>query len=491
MSAPFSMNFSDKNPMMQHLFQVWMQPVYGRLNLEGKKVLWALLSVIPLLVIVIYLLASFSSSAKISLVPLALAALIGLVTDVVLILLFWFITLSSSMVLQYSPANASLVPHLKRHLQWALAIPIVLLAIIPAAAVAYKSTEFAALTWLICVMSMLMLTAMFRNKWMVFVIAAIAQLPIFLRGINIPFDVLKSANQSILLIPFGLLMIVLFLHWIFAKGEHLFKRREQIVRVQEVMQGNAKRDFSGVLIILLPYYLRLLKQRLQRRDNAGQLLPFVLGPQAHWSSIFLQTLGIATLMGLYFFVLVAKDTSATDNSLLIFLPLLGFFLMPIAYIAAIQISLYQSRGAQSLLSISPAVTSNRMQTQVLLRYVMRQYFILMSLLLFITVFVCEWMTTRVEIRNTIYLACFSMLPLSISLIRNYAQMQSVLDIRMARILLSWFALFSVLLAIVNFVPMITYWMLCALITLFTAVLLFSRWNKLMRVDAVFPAGRAV
>jgi hypothetical protein len=491
MSAPLSMNIPNKNSMMQHLFQVWMQPVYGRLNLEGKKVLWALLSVIPLLVIALYLLLSFSSSNEIRLEPFALAVLAGLATDVALILVFWFITLSSSLALQYSPANASLVPHLKRHLQWALALPIIVLPVIPAAAVAYKSTEFVALTWLICVMSMLILTAMLRNKWMGFVIAAIAQLPMFLRGINIPLDSLKSFNQAILLIPFGLLMIALILHWIFAKGEHLFKRREHIVKVQEVMQGNTKWDSSGVLKIFLPHYLRLLKQRLQRRENAGQLLPFVLGPQVHWSSIFLQTLGMAILMGLYEFVLVFKDTNATDNALFVLLPLMCFLLMPIVYIAAIQISLYQSRGAQSLLSISPAVTSNSMQTQVLLRYVMRQYFILMGILFFITVVVCEWMITSVLIRNIIYLSCFSMLPLSVSLVRNYAEMQSVMDIRMARVLLSWFTLFSVLLVIVNFVPMIAYWMLCTLISVCTAVLLLRRWNALMRLDVVFPVGRAV
>lgn len=491
MSAPLSMNFSDKSSMMQHLFQVWMQPVYGRMNLEGKKVLWALLSVIPLLVITIYLLLSFSSSNEIRLEPLALAALAGLATDLGLILVFWFFTLSASLALQYSPANASLVPHLKRRLQWALAIPIVLLPIIPAAAVAYKSTEFAALTWLILVIIMLMITAMVRNKWMGFAIAAIGQLPMFLRETNLPLYTLKSFNQAILLIPFGLLMIAVLLHWIFAKGEHLFKRREHIVKVQEVMQGNAKRDFSGVLRIFLPYYLRSLKQHLQRRENAGQLLPFVLGPQVHWSCIFLQTLGMAILMGLYEFFLLFEDANAADNAFLILLPLMIFLLMPIVYIAAIQVSLYQSRGAQNLLSISPAVTSNSMQTQVLLRYVMRQYFILMGILFFITVFVCEWVMTSVLIRNIIYLSYFSMLPLSISLVRNYARMQSVMDIRMARILLGWFALLSVSLIIVNFAPLIPYWMLCALIAVCTAVLLFDRWNKLMRADAVFPVGRAV
>ncbi len=491
MSAPFTMNFANKNSMMPHLFQVWMQPVYGRLNLEGKKILWALLSVIPLLVIALYLLLSFSSSNEIRMEALALAALAGLATDAGLILVFWFITLSSSLALQYSPANASLVPHLKRHLQWALALPIIVLPIIPAAAVAYNSTEFVALTWLICVITMLILTATVRNKWMGFVLAAVAQLPMLLRGINIPFGSLKSFNQAILLIPFGLLMIALLLHWIFAKGEHLFKRREHIVILQEVMKGNTSWNFSGVFRIFLPYYLHLLKQRLQRRKNAGQLLPFVLGPQAHWSSIFLQALGMATLMGLYFFVLVSRDTSATDNALFILTPIMSFLLMPVVYIAAIQVNLYQSRGAQSLLSLSPVVTSNNMQTRVLLMYVMRQYCILMGILFFITVFVCEWMITSVLIRNIIYLSYFSMLPLSISLLRNYAQMQSIMDIRMARILLGWFALLSVSLMVVNFAPLIPYWMLCVLIVVCTAVLLLRRWNALTRLDVVFPVGRAV
>lgn len=491
MSAPSTMNFPDKNSMMQHLFQVWMQPVYGRMNLEGKKVLWALLCVIPLLIMAILVLASFSSQAAIDLEKITLAALIGLAVDVGLIVVFWFAMLSSNVAMQYSPANASLVPHLKRNLQWALAIPIVLLPIFPAAAVAYKSTEFAVLIWLICVVMMLMITAIVRHKWIGFAMAAIAQLPMLLRETTIPFELLRGLNQAILLIPVGLFLIALVLHWIFAKGDHLIKHREQIIKGQEAMQGRAKWEFSGVFRIFLSYYLRLLKQRLQHREDARQLLPFVLGPHVHWSSIFLQILGVTILMGLYAFFLEFKDTGATDKTLLILIPLMVFFLMPIFYAVGIQGTLYLTRGAQNLLSISPAVTSNSMQTQVLLRYVMRQYFILMGILFVITVFVCEWVLTSVLVRHIIYLVYFSMLPLSLSLVRNYAQMQSAMDIRMARILLRWFVLISVSLMIVNFISWITYWMLCALIAVSTAALLMRRWNKLMRLDAVFPTGRAV
>lgn len=491
MSAPSTMNFPDKNSMMQHLFQVWMQPVYGRMNLEGKKVLWALLSVIPLLSIAICLLLSLSSSNEIRLKWFALAALVGLATDVVLILVLWFILLIASVALQYSPSNASLVPYLKRNLQWALALPIIVLPTIPVIALYFKDGELSALTWLGGVIVMLVLAALARNKWMSLILFAIAQVPVFLRRNIVSPESLKSFNQPMLLIPIGLILIALVLHWIFVKGDYLFKRREQFVKVQEAMQGNTKRDFSGVLRIFLPYYLRSLEQRLQRQENAGQLLPFVLGPQVHWSSVFLQGLGMAILMGLYGFFLLFKDARASDNVPLILMSLTSFILMPIAYIAAIQVSLYQSRGAQNLLSISPAVTSNRMQTRVLLRYVMQQYFILMGILFVITVFVCEWVLTSVLVRHIIYLVYFSMLPLSLSLVRNYAQMQSAMDIRMARILLRWFVLISVLLMIVNFIPWITYWMLCALIAVSTAALLMRRWNKLMRLDAVFPTGRAV
>ena len=494
MSAPFAMNFLDKNPMLKHVFNIWMQPVYGRLNLEGKKTLWLLLSAIPLLVIAIYLLLQFSFPEEISARKISLIALAGIAADFILLLAFWFIFLAASAAQQYSPANASLVPYLRRNLQWALALPILVLPIIPAVAFYFKDNQFSALIWLCGVMVMLVLVASVRNRWMGFIFAAAMQLPMLLRGKGGSFESLKIFNQPALLIPFGLLLIAVVLHWIFAKGDHLFKRREQINQMQEAMKGNAKWNLSGVQRLFAFAYLSALKRHLHGATYAVkrvELLPFALGPQVHWSSVFFQTVGFALLMSLYVFFVGNEDISEAKNVSYLLIPLLTFLVMPIAYIAQIQSTIYQTRGGQNLLSLSPAISSNAMQTQVLLSYVMRQYFFLLGIIFMIAVLTCEWLVPDDQIRHTIYLACFSTLPLSISIVRNYAKMQSASDTQMVRTLLSWFALLSASLSIVYFVPLIPYWMVCSVIFILTAAILRARWNKLMRLDAVFPAGRAV
>ena len=493
MSAPFAMNFLDKNPMLKHVFNIWMQPVYGRLNLEGKKTLWLLLSAIPLLVIAIYLLLSISSSDEISLGKIGLMALIGIAADFILLLIFWFIMLTTSAAQQYSPANAALVPNLQRVLQWAIAIPVIILPLLPAVISFFINNEFVLLIWFFGVIVSLVFVASIRMPNLIFFIAVIGFLPMLLSWKKYSLSLLDIWNTPLLLIPAGLAIIVGVLHWTFVRNDALFKRRERLNKMQEMMKGNTKQSDFSIQGFFASPYLFLLKRQVEKKANAQKLLPFSLGPRLHWTNVILQIISLAIGIGLVAFLFISSASKENGGehipyALMIVFPL---FTILVVYPINIQNTLYQTRAEQALISLSPTVTSMSLQNRIFLGYVLKHYlFIHVGIFLF-TVLACELSDLNDFVRHSIYLVCCSVLFQSLILTRDYGKMQSILDTRMPRALLATLALSSISIFITYAVPSISYWILCSAIIIVTMLLIARQWKKTMLIQAIFPAGRAV
>lgn len=477
---------------MKKIFSIWMQPVYARLNMGDHKVWLMTLATLPMLTMGIVVMGSYKGNNPLIAGDLLSAAEIGIAVGVFLMLIIWFFLLVHSVGMQYSPANARLLPHLKRHAQWALALPILLLpALVVAALEFWSTTKSWSVSWLIGVLGMLMLVALLRTKWVTVILVVAAQLPLFADQKYFSDEQLMALNHPVLLLVFGLLMSALVLRWTFAMGadQHMLKR-QQFAEIQMAMEGNPQfaRRSMPIFLSVYPY---LLKRRLKSAQNAKVLLPFSLGPQAHWSSTFLQIAAISVAISIYVFFMITRNPAATkeDESFHLFLFFPMFAVMLFVHAFVMLNATYQTRIEQGLVGLAPRSGSQAQQTRTLLGYLLNQYFLLWSCTLVVAIASCILLAPSSMMRDAIYLACFSLLPLSVCLLKNHAKAQGSQDSLVIHNLMACAAIFGVALTLLMKLSGISVWTLCALIAVFTACTLIWRWRKLLALPAVFPAGR--
>lgn len=494
MNMPTNSTSANRASMMRQIGAIWMQPVYQRINMEEKKVLLGLIAAMPLLGLGLALWVVLYSDT-VSRGRIIWIASSGFALDLFLICIIWFVGLVATAAQQYTPANASLLPHLKRNLQWALAIPIIMLPLLPAAmAILWESKVHFALVWLFCVIGALSLVAAIRNPIIFLVACAGGFLPMLSKRMQVAFPPLFDLTMPILLIPITILVVAGVLHWTFKKNESLFKRKDRINKMQEALKENTGSDVFGLQQLFASPYRSLLNRKLMRKAKPARLLPYCLGPRLHWTNVIFQIIGMAISMSI-FIIFIGKNMTfsetESDRFPFIFMFLLVFLITPVAYVAAIQNTLYQTRGEQALISLSPAVTSMHMQNRLVFKHILKQYFFMVATIFLFTMIACELMVQSELVRHAIYLICCSFLPLSLVLTRHYGKMQSVLDTRMARALLAVFALASASIFTVFGSPSIPYWIVCGALLFTSAALMAKKWKKLMRMPAIFPVGRSV
>lgn len=486
---------------MKKIFSIWMQPLYARANMGDHKVWLMVLATFPLLTMGIAVMGSYAGNNPLSAYILMMAALIGI--GVVLFLLFvvWFVLLVPSVALQYSPANARLVPYLKCYSQWALAIPILLFPVVVVVVAAVASFRFDAASlsanWLLGVFVMLTFAATMRSKWVILPLVALTQIPLFLNLHPISFSSIPGSNPPILALAIGLLLSAAVLHWIFAMNPDThIEQRKKFAVMQMAMNGNPQTVRQGIPM-LVPAYFQLLKRQIVRANlraiSGEKLLPYALGPQVHWSATFLQVVAISVGISAYlFFVILRSDTATRKDEyffMLLFFSMLACMLF--AHVFVMLNAICQTRGEQGLVSLTARMPSPLMQTRILLGYLLRQFFFLWSITLIAGILINSFPASDTSMRDAIYLGCFSLLPMSVCLLKNHTKTHAPQDSLVVHILLLCVAIFCVSLALVIKLPVISAWMLCALISLSMAIILRRRWNKLLALTAVFPAGRGV
>lgn len=474
---------------MKTIFSIWMQPVYARMNMGDHKVWLMTLATLPALTMGI----AVMGAAPLTWQVLLIAALIGIGFVLLLIVSMWFFLLVHSIGMQYSPANARLLPNLKRSTQWALALPVLLLPCLMAMLFSFReSGPSISVAWLIGVLALLALVAMLRNRWMFMPLLALTQLPLFVNLPAFSFTAMAEFASPIVLIGVGLLICIFVLHWTFAmRGDQHFAQRRQFAAIQMAMQGNpqfARRSMPS----FASAYSYLLKRQLRQEKNASALLPLVLGPQAHWSSSFIQVAAMAMAISAYFFFLILRDPSARKGDelfhLFLFFPM--FAVMLFAHTFVMLNAIYQTRIEQGLVSLAPRMPSHRLQARSLLGYLLRQYFLLWTCTLAVAIASCIFLAPGPLMRDAIFLVCFSLLPFSVCLLKNHASTRGPQDSLVVHTLMACAAIFGIALALLIKVPAISAWALCGVIAVLCALALIWRWHRLLEQVAVFPAGRA-
>ncbi|MBC3917874.1 hypothetical protein H8L32_10350 [Undibacterium sp. CY18W] len=477
---------------MKTIISIWKQPAYARINTGGLKVIYFLMVLIALLPAVLVL--SFGGKVE-GWMPVLRALGLGVVMALGMLLVGWFLLFIISVTMQYTPANARLVPQFKRHMQLAVAIPVLLLPALLSLTVHFNSKGHFFQTWMLGVFGLLVYVASIRSKWVIILLVLMSQLPMWLNAkMTLPDTGIWS--QPVLMFLAGLGMTIAVLHWVFSiHGDQHFKKEQSFSVLQKAMSGEEVQMSQYSMNFTNPYnfLLRHCMRKVSRLpETVSQLMPFSMGSQVFWLTSFLSVLVMSIGMGIYFifFLNHSAKFNGKDAWLAYFAAIVSFVMLPFIYTSVVRTAVYQRRVEQGLLCLAVNLPDVKRQTEVLAGFLLRQ-----SLGLWLVTAVIVGLTVYFSpasplLMGSVWIGCFCLLPLSVMTLKNYALMKS----RYESALLLAFAM-PLLLGLVLITLYVQFqqcpaWVICVSVAIVTAIVLRWRWNRLMQVSAVFPAGRA-
>lgn len=477
---------------MKIIISIWKQPAYSRINTGGLKIIYFLMMLIVMLPAVVVLLVGRKGEGW---MPVFRALGLGLAMALGMLLAAWFLLLVLSVTMQYTPANARLVPKLKRHMQFALAIPVLLLPALLSLTLYFNSKGHFFQTWMLGVFGLLVYVATIRSKWVIILLVLMSQLPMWLNA-KMTLPDTGIWNQPVLMLLAGLGMTVAVLHWVFSiHGDQHFKREQSFSVLQKIMNGEEVQANQYSMNFTNPYnfLLRRCMRKVKRfPETVSQLMPFSMGSQVFWLTSFLSVLVMSIGMSIYFifFLNHSAKFDGKDVWLAYFAAIVSFVMLPFIYTSVVRTTVYQRRVEQGLLCLAVNLPDVKRQTEVLAGFLLRQ-----SLGLWLVTAVIVGLTVYFSpagplLMGSVWIGCFCLLPLSVMTLKNYAVMKS----RYESALLLAFAMPAllglVLITIYVQFPQYPVWLICACVAIVTAIVLRWRWNRLMQISAVFPAGRA-
>jgi hypothetical protein len=479
-----------------------MQPIYARMNLDSKKSLYWVLGVAlmlgQLLATVIFLGSRQKHGAEIFLY----AFLMSLAFILVIVFMAWFVMLVQYMGRQYSPANAGLLPKMKGQMQYALALPIVLVAFLVTVIASFVEKQFYIWPGFVCVAIMLFLAISMRSPWMVVPMILSFQLPgIFERAGYPKWDHALSYGGlpvSLFLFIAMIVMLVGGLRWMFSiRGDALFEMHKRTRVFQDVMSGK-KTSENKITLGFSMLFFRLMGRHVcahQKHAAASksELLIYCLGPRLHWTTIVSQMLGIliAGIFGVALLqVLLLRD--AHDF-------ILGFsagfggliaLMFPVSIVLMLFFTLYQTRAEQSILSLAPNLGNSVQQNKTYMRYLTKQFFVLFGISV-VTACVIAKFGSLSELKLAmlgLFLTC--LFPLSLSLTVPFGGMKSVNDHPLLKLFPLAVLLFVIGAALILLISPKVAWVYCGIVLMVTSTLLWKRLHANLQKN-MFPVGRAV
>ena len=358
----------------------------------------------------------------------------------VIVFMAWFAVLVQYLGQQYSPARAGLLPQIKSHMQFALAIPIVLVACSVTLIASLVEKQFLMWPGFVSVAIMLFLAISMRSPWMVVPMILSFQLPSIFERAGFP-----KWNEALLIaglpISFFLLigMIVMLvggLRWMFSiSGDALFEMHKRTRMFQDAMNGK-KSNENKITLGFSMLFFRWMGRNVRAHQkpaatSKSELLTYCLGPRLHWTTIVSQMLGIliAGISGVALLQILLLRRDPNDF-------ILGFgagfggliaLIFPVSIVLMLFFTLYQTRGEQSILSLAPNLGSSAQQNKTYMRYLTKQFFILYGISV-VTACVIAKFGSLSELKLAmlgLFLTC--LFPLSLSLTVPLGGMKSVND----------------------------------------------------------------
>ena len=488
---------------MNIIFNIWMQPIYGRLNLDSRKSLYILMSLFPVASQIIASMIFFragrgDSAIFIQLFLISLAALTAIVAFT------WYFMLSQNIRLQYSPARARLIPNIRAYLQTAMMLPAMLCACATYLIEGLVFHQFAIWSSITCVCGLLSITLLIRTNWAGLFMVFSFQIPAISQRIK--FDAVNLILNGNLALPAGFIFLSLLLFliyacavWTFSSNVDSLSKKHEIARlIQQSMAGRkmnenrASISLAFVFLSWMRFYVTSAMRNVNPLTRNVKLIGFTLGPRIHWTTTLLQVLAMVILGSSAMFLLnlliapraisfMKFFTTTTMGMLFISLPL--FFFLVFFY------TLFQTRVEQALVSLTEKSMSNALQDKTLTNYLLRQFLILYSLSATAAFFIGKFaLDSDTKIASlALYVCC--LFPLILSIVRNHGQMRTVNDHPMIKNLLLCLLIFAIGMVFVLGAPRIAIFWYCALVFVSTLALLFFKMKANARIR-IFPVGRA-
>lgn len=489
---------------MKTLINIWMQPVYARLNMESRRSLYVVLALFPIVGQLVAGAIFYSRGTEAQLSLFFYAFLASMAACIVLVLFVWIVTLVMNFGLQYSPANAALVPGLKRKLQLALAIPMVLMATVSVVATSLLTQKLTMFPAFICILVFSYFICVMRSPWLVIAAVLPTQLPLILKRTNFfnsnKFGLLGQGIGFELAIT-GVTVLMLFgvLHWFFSlRDEAHFKLHK---RTQTMRDGINSRDipinkfaasFNSLFLTWMQTCIRQSQVKLKQVD-ASRLAVFAIGPRLHWTTIIAQ-LFLMVLIGVLMVVAMDSISQKTDKDFILGIaigfPAAVLIGLPVYFCVFSFFTLYQTRTEQALLSLTPAVATHIKLDRVFTNYLLRQFLILLTISV-LSAFVLIQFGRDIRFAEallTLALSCLFVFVLAMT--HQYRVMKAATDHPLMKLgLIAAILLVMGVVMTVWISSSIAWWLSAAIVIVTSGTLMYRLKHNAQTVQ--FPVGRAV
>ncbi len=488
---------------MKIILNIWMQPLYARMNVDSKKTLLMALLFVPAVAQLIAAILYVSRPDKVDANIFLYSLLIGIAANIAILCFMWFVSLVQNVGLQFSPANAGLLPRQDFYLKIALALPVMFFATITALLSFLFEKQFSIWPTFITVTLMMFLILIVRSQWLVLPMILFFQAPVYLRraGYKDTEDLIVREfawSASITLLIASALLIIGGVHWVFSKrNDSLFDRHKKLLAYRASLLGQGMADnrftlsFSTLFFGWMSFSIRHARKQLS--PDKSKLLGFLFGPKLHWTTIFFQMIsmalgGVLVVSLLEFFsVRQSKDFLmgfgvGFVSVLILSIPL--FFCLMLFY------SLYQTRGEQGLLSLTPGTGNAKQRDRSIVAFFLRQFAIMYSISVFTALMILMYvdLSETKQLALVLFITC--LFPLILNLATPVAKMKNANDHPLLKNLLFCVALFVLGVVLVLIVNTAWIWIYAPLIFIGTTYVLWKRLRGHLQTN-VFPVGRAV
>jgi hypothetical protein len=489
---------------MNKILNIWLQPIYARLNLDSKKSLYIVMSLFPITGQVIATLLFFFGSKGSDFPIFWYCFLFSMIALVVIVFFSWYVMLIQSIRLQYSPAVAGLVPQIRTYLQIAVGLPIVFVALLAAIIERITQHHFSLWPSFACVLFMLLSAMTIRTAWAVLGVILSLQVPTSLNAPNLKMidqimvESLGVSPAFVLSLAMPVLIYAGVIWTFSARGDILFKiniaslKRLAAFSGMKIDENRMSLGFASTFVRWMTFCVKRNQKALQSKNVGRKLFGFALGPHLHWTTTFIQTLVFAVL-GTLLILLLRNIPKLNDSHFVLSfspaVPTVFFIGLPLIFFLMLFQSLFFTRAEQGLFSLTEKSMASAMQNQALSNYLLRQLFILYALSIVAAFAIVKfWLEGDVKI-GILILVVTCMFPLTLCIVRNHAKMKTANDHPMVKSLLLCVMIFAIGMVFVLGAPRFALFWYCALIFVSTLVLLFFKMKANARLR-IFPVGRA-
>lgn len=490
---------------MKNILNIWMQPVYARLNMESKKSLFLVMAFFPVAGQLIASALFFWSAKKPNIDVFAYAFLFSIAALIITVFFTWFVMLVQNIGLQYSPANARLVPQMRSFLQAAIVIPIMICALLSCLVSRLLMHEYSVWPAFVCVVVMVFFTIIVRTQWAVIPMILCFQVPGFLQRAGIEhLDQIVQGSVGISLPMLALLSIPVIiyagLYWIFSlRDEALFTMHQRSLALRAGIVGTGSNQNRATLSLSMVFFgwMGHCVSRSQKNPGSIQALRslngFVFGPRIHWTTISLQVVAMLVTGIFAVFVLDAFSMKKDSDFVIGFAFGFGGILLiaqPLFFSFMLFYTVYQTRHEQALLQLTPNQLGNAALDQMLTRYLLRQFFILYGMSLLISVPVCIFVLHGGVKSASLILFLSCLLPMISTIAFNFAKMKALNDHPMLKLVIACLLIFVIGFVLGLSISLTLIWWYSAIVVCATLIWLKKALQKNAGVR-MFPVGRSV